>query len=166
MTDKTVNYTPEQTAQLVAKYNDGVSVESLAEMFGKTTRSIVAKLSREGVYHAKSKSTGVARVKKAELVDRIANRVGVAPETFDSLEKANHEVLEAILANLRWLRWLRVRKFTLDPQPQFMYNNILDSREGLNEYQRKLVSVCKWISPQPRKLILVCFVSSLIATSV
>ena len=64
MTDKTVNYTPEQTAQLVAKYNDGVSVESLAEMFGKTTRSIVAKLSREGVYHAKSKSTGVARVKK------------------------------------------------------------------------------------------------------
>jgi hypothetical protein len=101
MTDKTVNYTPEQTAQLVAKYQDGVSVESLAEMFGKTTRSIVAKLSREGVYHAKSKATGMTRVKKSELVDRIANRVGVAPETFDSLEKANHEVLEAILANLR-----------------------------------------------------------------
>jgi len=38
---------------------------------------------------------------KLALVDRIANRVGVAPETFDSLEKANHEVLEAILANLR-----------------------------------------------------------------
>ena len=101
MTDKTVNYTPEQTAQLVAKYNDGTSVESLATMFGKTTRSIVAKLSREGVYQAKSKTTGVARVKKAELVDRIATLCGASPEAFDSLEKANHEVLEAILTNLQ-----------------------------------------------------------------
>ena len=101
MTDKPVNYTPEQTTQLVANYTAGATVEALATAFGKTTRSIVAKLSREGVYQAKNKATGVARVKKSELVDRIANRVGVAPETFDSLEKANHEVLEAILANLR-----------------------------------------------------------------
>jgi len=125
MTDKTVNYTPEQTAQLVANYKAGATVETLATMFGKTTRSVVAKLSREGVYTAKSKTSGVARVKKSELVDRIANRVGVAPETFDSLEKANHEVLEG----------LRVKKFCLDLQPQILYNYILDSREGLNEYQ-------------------------------
>lgn len=135
MTDKTVNYTPEQTAQLVANYKAGATVETLATMFGKTTRSVVAKLSREGVYTAKNKASGVARVKKSELVDRIANRVGVAPETFDSLEKANHEVLEAILANLRWLQRLRVKKFCLDLQPQILYNYILDSREGLNEYQ-------------------------------
>jgi hypothetical protein len=101
MTNPTVNYTPEQTAQLVANYKAGATVETLATMFGKTTRSVVAKLSREGVYQAKNKASGVARVKKADLVDAIANRVGVAPETFDSLEKANHEVLEAILANLR-----------------------------------------------------------------
>ena len=101
MTDKTVNYSTEQTALLVAKYKDGTSVESLAEMFGKTTRSIVAKLSREGVYQAKSKTTGVARVRKAELVDRIATLCGASPEAFDSLEKANHEVLEAILTNLQ-----------------------------------------------------------------
>ena len=100
MTDKTVNYTPEQTAQLVAKYNAGTSVESLAEMFGKTTRSVVAKLSREGVYQAKTRTT-VVRVKKAELVDRIATLCGASPEAFDSLEKANHEVLEAILTNLQ-----------------------------------------------------------------
>ena len=102
MTEATkTNYTPEQTATLVAGYQAGASVEALATQLGKSTRSIVAKLSREGVYQAKSKTTGVARVKKADLVDAIANRVGVAPETFDSLEKANHEVLEAILANLR-----------------------------------------------------------------
>jgi hypothetical protein len=101
MTDKPVNYTPEQTAQLVVLYKDGTTVETLAQMFGKTTRSVVAKLSREGVYQAKSKTSGVARVKKAELVDRIATLCGAAPESFDSLEKANHEVLEAILTNLQ-----------------------------------------------------------------
>ena len=101
MTEATkTNYTPEQTAALVSGYQAGETVEALATQLGKSTRSIVAKLSREGVYQAKSKAT-VARVKKADLVDAIANRIGVAPETFDSLEKANHEVLEAILDNLR-----------------------------------------------------------------
>jgi hypothetical protein len=101
MTDKTVNYTPEQTQQLVQAYQEGQGVENLAMQLGRSTRSIVAKLSREGVYKAKSKTSGVARVKKADLVDQIANRCGVAPEIFESLEKANHEVLEAIVANLR-----------------------------------------------------------------
>jgi hypothetical protein len=101
MTDKTVNYTAEQTAQLVQAYQDGVSVENLAAQLGRSTRSIVAKLSREGVYKAKSKVSGFARVKKADLVDQIANRCGVAPEIFESLEKANHDVLEALVANLR-----------------------------------------------------------------
>ena len=101
MTNQPVNYTPEQTAQLVANYKAGATVEALATMFGKTTRSVVAKLSREGVYQAKSKTSGVARVKKAELVDRIAALCSATPEAFDSLEKANHEVLEAILVNLQ-----------------------------------------------------------------
>jgi transposase-like protein len=100
MTEKPVNYTPEQTAQLVANYKAGASVEALAQMFGKTTRSVVAKLSREGVYQAKTKNTA-ARVKKSELVDRIAQLCSATPEAFDSLEKANHEVLEAILTNLQ-----------------------------------------------------------------
>jgi hypothetical protein len=73
------------------------------------------------------------------------------PEAFDSLEKANHEVLEAILQNLRWLWRLRVRKFSLDPQPQLLYNNILDSREGLNEYQSRLVPARKWTLTQTHK---------------
>ena len=101
MTDKTVNYTPEQTAQLVEAYKAGTSVENLATQLGRSTRSIVAKLSREGVYQAKSKTSGVARIKKADLVDEIANRCGVAPEIFESLEKANHDVLETIAFNLR-----------------------------------------------------------------
>ena len=101
MTDVTkTNYTPEQTTQLVADYLDGKTVEALAEALGKTTRSVVAKLSREGVYVAKTKTTGVARVKKADLVDKLATACGVAPEVFESLEKANHDVLEALVAKI------------------------------------------------------------------
>ena len=100
MTEKTVNYTPEQTAQLLSGYLAGETVENLAASMGKTTRSVVAKLSREGVYKSKTKTTGVARVKKADLVDRLAAACGVAPEVFESLEKANHDVLEALVAKL------------------------------------------------------------------
>jgi len=93
------NYTPEQTTEMVAAYKAGTAVETIAEAMGKTTRSVVAKLSREGVYQAKTRVT-VARVRKADLVDQLAAACGVAPEIFESLEKANHDVLEALVARL------------------------------------------------------------------
>ena len=99
-TETKTNYTAEQTTQLVAGYQAGETVEQLAEQLGKTVRSVVAKLSREGVYVAKARATGVARVRKADLVDQLAAKCGVAPEVFESLEKANHDVLEALVAKL------------------------------------------------------------------
>ena len=93
------NYTEAQTAQLVADYQAGVTVEAIAATLGKTTRSVVAKLSREGVYKAKTKATS-PRVKKADLVDQIALKCGANPEVFESLEKANLDVLEALVARL------------------------------------------------------------------
>lgn len=101
MTDVTkTNYTAEQTTQLVAGYQAGETVEQLAQAFGKTVRSVVAKLSREGVYVAKTRATGQHRVRKSELVDQLAQHCGVAPEVFESLEKANHDVLEALVARM------------------------------------------------------------------
>jgi molybdopterin converting factor small subunit len=100
MTANVQNYTPEQTAEVVARYQAGEAVELLATDLGKTVRSVVAKLSREGVYVAKTKAKGTARVRKADLVDQLAAKCGVAPEVFESLEKANHEVLEALVAKL------------------------------------------------------------------
>jgi len=97
---KIVNYTEEQTLEVVQQYKAGVPVEQIATQMGKTTRSIVAKLSREGVYVAKNKLKQPARVKKAELVDKLAMACGVAPEIFESLEKANHEVLEVLAEKL------------------------------------------------------------------
>lgn len=94
------NYTEAQTLDLVTRYQSGETVDTLAEALGKTTRSIVAKLSREGVYVAKT-AQKQNRVKKADLVDELALRCGVAPELFESLEKANYDVLEVLVGRLR-----------------------------------------------------------------
>ena len=100
MTEATkTNYTPEQTLELVNLYKAGETVETIATHLGKSTRSIVAKLSREGVYQAKTKATK-PRVRKADLVDRLAAICGVAPEIFESLEKANQDVLEVLVETL------------------------------------------------------------------
>jgi predicted transcriptional regulator len=93
------NYTEAQTTQLVADYKAGMTVEAIAETLGKTTRSVVAKLSREGVYKTKTKPAAT-RVKKADLVDQIAAKCGVPAEQFESLEKANLDVLEALASKL------------------------------------------------------------------
>ena len=49
------NYTDEMVAQMTAKYEANPSrdtVDALAIEFGKSVRSVIAKLSREGVYIA------------------------------------------------------------------------------------------------------------------
>jgi hypothetical protein len=58
MTETKINYTPEQTLEIVQAYQAGATVEQLAERVGKSVRSVVAKLSREGVYVAKTKVSG------------------------------------------------------------------------------------------------------------
>ena len=101
MTEKIVNYTEAQTKELVERYQAGEAVEAIATAMGKTTRSIVAKLSREGVYVAKARVKNPNRVKKAELVEALANHCQVPVEVFESLEKATHEALELLVARLR-----------------------------------------------------------------
>ena len=70
---KVVNYTPEQTLKMVADYQAGATVETIAESMGKTVRSVVAKLSREGVYQKKvyKTKTGETVVKKDAHADAI-----------------------------------------------------------------------------------------------
>lgn len=100
-TTKATNYTPEQLQQAVAEYQAGTTVETIADHLGKSVRSVVAKLSREGVYQAKNKAPGSARVKKSDLVDQIAAACGQPAEVFESLEKATHEALTALAQRLK-----------------------------------------------------------------
>ena len=98
MTAKTLNYTPEQTTKMIADYQDGVSVETLAQELGKTVRSIVAKLSREKVYQAKTyvSKTGVAPIKKDVHADFIGEALGLTEADTESLTKANKVALAKI----------------------------------------------------------------------
>ena len=92
MTDKNVTYTPEQTNQAVQEYQAGTPIEAIALALGKSTRSVIAKLAREGVYTAKGK-TGVTRVTKAVMVAAISAVVG---RDLTSLEKSSYEDLEVL----------------------------------------------------------------------
>ena len=96
---KAVNYTPEQTAQLLADYAEGMATAQLAEKMGKTVRSIVAKLSRSGVYKAKEyvSKTGEKPIAKEALADKMAEVFGLTEAEADSLTKANKTALKKIL---------------------------------------------------------------------
>ena len=97
MSAKIVNYTAEQTAEVVESYKAGETVEAIAVKVGKSVRSIVAKLSREGVYVNKAKASGaVAKVTKADLIAKIAEKYGVEEIKLESLEKATKEALEVL----------------------------------------------------------------------
>lgn len=101
MTAKIVNYTAEVTAEVVERYTAGEAVESIAVAVGKSVRSVVAKLSREGVYKAKAeKAKAEKAVTKANLIEAIAKEVGVASEKLESLEKATKEALAIVAGAL------------------------------------------------------------------
>lgn len=100
---KVVNYTPEQTAKVVADYQAGMTVEAIAEAVGKTARSVIAKLSKEGVYVAKGKTAGKRDMLKKDMVADIAKFVGKTEEQVESLEKATGPALMAVLTQLKEL---------------------------------------------------------------
>jgi len=102
MTTKTVTYTAEQTAELVAAYNASATAETVAtfaEKFGKSVKSIVAKLAREGVYKsaAKAKATAATSTRKDEIVIALELMVGAELKSFENATKKDLEVLLAFI---------------------------------------------------------------------
>ena len=99
---RTPNYTDEMVNAMVADYVDSPNTDTVAKLaseFNKSTRSIVAKLVREGVYVAKPRvtKTGAPVVRKSELVSQIQGYLGVEVPT---LEKASKADLEMVLAGI------------------------------------------------------------------
>jgi hypothetical protein len=109
MADKTVNYTQAQESEMTERYeaaNDEAErekvVKEIAEDFGKTVRSVRAKLVRLGVYVAKTKApAGKAKETKETIVSDIARTLGVNVEQLNGLEKANKAGLTLIRGTLR-----------------------------------------------------------------
>lgn len=100
-TEKVENYSAEMTEALKAGYLAGETVEALAAKVGKTARSVIAKLSREGVYKAKEKVAGKRDMLKAEMVAEISKEIGVSEEVLESLEKATSTALRKVLEALK-----------------------------------------------------------------
>ena len=97
MTTKTPNYTPEQTLEIVNLYvNEGVTPEVLAAKFSKTARSVIAKLSREGVYKSREKASGERRRPKADMITDLEFAYQMPAGSLQSLEKASWEAVNQL----------------------------------------------------------------------
>jgi hypothetical protein len=85
-------YTAQETADLVDKYNagDGESVDSLAVLFNRTRKSIIAKLSKEGVYKKQEYLTksGNKPEKKLSMVQDIEDIFNLRYMLLDKAPKA------------------------------------------------------------------------------
>ena len=81
------NYSDEMVTRMTTLYVDTPTretVDALAAEMGKTTRSIIAKLSREGVYKAQPRTTksGAPVISKSQYVNVLAAHFGVELPTF------------------------------------------------------------------------------------
>jgi response regulator RpfG family c-di-GMP phosphodiesterase len=99
------NYSDEMVAKMTETYEAEPTMDTvkvLAREFGKTTRSIIAKLSREGVYKAQPRTTktGEPVVQKKELVMEIATMLGVDEANITSLVKATKGDLKNLVNRL------------------------------------------------------------------
>jgi len=88
------NYTDEMVAQMIDAYEANPlreTVDMLAGEMGKSVRSIIAKLSREGVYVAQPKvtKTGEPVVRKQELVVALQDHFGIEIPTLVKASKAD-----------------------------------------------------------------------------
>jgi len=96
------NYTDDQVALMRTEYEANPTretVEHIAETLGKSVRSVIGKLSNEGVYVKAEKVTknGKPQVTKAEWVNRIQD---ITRQELDGLDKAPKSVLEKLHAAL------------------------------------------------------------------
>ena len=104
-TAKVSNYTPEQVQDMTDAYTANPTKETvslLAEQFGKTTRSIVAKLSRLELYVKPERvtKTGEKVQKKDETADAIGAVLMLTEAETESLTKANKSALKKIFTAL------------------------------------------------------------------
>ena len=87
------NYTEEMTNTMVQTYLADPSpetVEFLANMMERSKKSIIGKLSREGVYRREVyvSKTGEAPITKVEIVSNIAEGLGIETAALAGLEKS------------------------------------------------------------------------------
>tara|TARA_B100000073_G_C23682881_1_gene553273 strand:- start:96 stop:422 length:327 start_codon:yes stop_codon:yes gene_type:complete len=104
-----VNYTQEEVATMIDRYTaepTRETVEELADELNKSIKSIIGKLSREGVYQKAiyRTKTGELPITKAELVTQLADLFEMKPEQLAGLEKAPKQDLKYLVNGVRRLK--------------------------------------------------------------
>jgi len=94
-----MSYTEQITKELIEAYEDEPTretVEKLAETYGKSIKSIIGKLSREGVYRREiyRSKTGEVPITKAEIVADLAELLELEVWHLEGLEKAPKTTLK------------------------------------------------------------------------
>ena len=105
-----VNYTQEMVESMTSRYNANPTretVEELAKELNKSIKSVIGKLSREGVYQKTEylTKTGEKPVTKRELVEKVSEILAVEYQALAGLEKSPKSALklleETLIINLR-----------------------------------------------------------------
>jgi predicted transcriptional regulator len=95
--EKKVNYTEAQTAQMIADYQAGQTVEAIAEAMGKAVRSVRSKLVREGVYVAPEKAVKAKREEGPTKKELIRELEAIAPFEVEGLMNATKEAIQSLI---------------------------------------------------------------------
>ena len=100
MEKKNVNYTVEMTAKAVDLYQEGATVDQIADAIGKSVRSVRSKLVREGVYVAveKPKARKNDEPTKKELLLELDE---IAPFEVDGLMGATKASISMLIAHFK-----------------------------------------------------------------
>ena len=96
-----MNYNEQTTQYMLEKYTADPTrqtVEDLAVELSRSVKSIIGKLSREGVYRREiyKTKTGELPVTKVEIVSDIADNLGIEVESLLGLEKAPKSTLKKL----------------------------------------------------------------------
>ena len=98
------NYTQEMIDRMLAEYQANPTretVDTLAQAFNKTARSVISKLSTLGVYKKVERVTkrGEPIIKKEVYVAQIQEALGAEFASLDKMTKADLEALAQLIGN-------------------------------------------------------------------
>ena len=97
-----MKYTKEITDKIVNDYQANIAVKSIAEELRVPERSVIAKLSSMGIYQKQPylNKRGEVPRKKFEMIEHLAQLLGVPSDQLESLEKVNKNVLKLLESRL------------------------------------------------------------------
>jgi hypothetical protein len=99
-------YTPEITKEIVEEYTKNPTketIEKIASRIDKSTKSVIGKLSKEGVYRKAvyTSKTGELPITKEDIVADIANLLELEKEDLVGLVKAPKQELKLLEKTIR-----------------------------------------------------------------